>query len=190
MSWTTPTTVPLSAPRTVHRVVRGRPTARAARFVTTLVALVAALTVSLSGLLGASVAPAQATTDRWAAQEHAMVEDINATRRAEGLRPLAVDAELTELARGWSAHMDGYNRLFHHHDMGDHLTYRWARVAENIGTFRYGSDIDAAVEKLHRAFVNSSGHRKNILGDHNAVGVGIFVDDGVMWVTVDFAKKV
>jgi uncharacterized protein YkwD len=48
-----------------------------------------------------------------------------------------------------------------------------------------GVDLNA----LHSAFMNSSSHRGNILGDYNYVGVGVKTDAaGVYWVTVVFMK--
>jgi hypothetical protein len=37
--------------------------------------------------------------------------------------------------------------------------------------------------------MNSSGHRANILGDYNYVGVGVASDGDVLWVTVIFMRK-
>ena len=58
----------------------------------------------------------------------------------------------------------------------------WEKLGENVG--RGGS-----VSSLHTAFMNSSGHRANILGDYNKVGIGTGTSDGVLYVTVVFMKK-
>ncbi len=42
---------------------------------------------------------------------------------------------------------------------------------------------------LHDAFMASSGHKKNILGDYNYVGIGTGSKDGYLYVTVVFMKK-
>lgn len=117
-----------------------------------------------------------------------MTNAINSARRAAGLRSLALDTQLVGVARNWAGRMDQQNRMYHNPGMKTQIRLRWARIAENVGTYRYGSDVDAAVAKLHQAFMKSSGHRKNILGDHTVVGVGISVSNGTMWVTVNFAK--
>ncbi len=44
------------------------------------------------------------------------------------------------------------------------------------------------VEALHRGFMASAGHRRNILGDFDRVGVGVTDADGRLWVTVDFVR--
>jgi hypothetical protein len=59
----------------------------------------------------------------------------------------------------------------------------WSKVGENVG--RGGSP-----GSLHTAFMNSSGHAANILGDYNYVGVGTgSAADGTLFVTVVFMKK-
>ncbi len=77
------------------------------------------------------------------------------------------------------------------------IVKNWQRLAENVGVSTMRSacsmtDLEAsagkAVEGLHNAFVNSSGHYKNMVGDHNQVGIGVHIDATKMWVTVRFAK--
>jgi hypothetical protein len=59
----------------------------------------------------------------------------------------------------------------------------WERVGENVGRGQSPSS-------LHQAFMNSSGHAANILGDYNYVGVGTDTSsDGTLYVTVVFMKK-
>jgi len=59
----------------------------------------------------------------------------------------------------------------------------WEALAENVGA---GPSVDS----LHAAFMASSGHRRNILGDYNYVGIGVSQSDsGQLWVTVIFMRK-
>jgi hypothetical protein len=59
----------------------------------------------------------------------------------------------------------------------------WDKLGENVG--RGGS-----VSSLHQAFLDSPGHKANILGDYNYVGIGTDTsDNGVLYVTVVFMKK-
>jgi uncharacterized protein YkwD len=56
----------------------------------------------------------------------------------------------------------------------------WRILGENVGV---GSSVDG----LHRAFMNSSAHRKNILrGQYRKIGVGVVRGGGRTWVTVVF----
>jgi hypothetical protein len=58
----------------------------------------------------------------------------------------------------------------------------WDRMGENVGRGQTPSS-------LHQAFMDSSGHRANILGDYNYVGIGTGTKDGYLYVTVIFMKK-
>ena len=63
-----------------------------------------------------------------------------------------------------------------------YVTTAWQRIGENVG-------VGYSVSSLHDAFMNSSGHRANILGDFNRVGVGVVHEaSGRIWVTVVFIK--
>jgi hypothetical protein len=57
----------------------------------------------------------------------------------------------------------------------------WLGAGENIGV---GGDVQA----LHDGFMGSTGHRANILGDYNRVGVAVVASGTRMWVTFDFVK--
>jgi hypothetical protein len=62
------------------------------------------------------------------------------------------------------------------------VTNQWTRLGENVG---FGPDAPA----IFNAFMNSPGHRNNILGDYNRIGVGSVRDGaGLLWVAVVFVK--
>jgi hypothetical protein len=62
------------------------------------------------------------------------------------------------------------------------VTTQWTRIGENVG---YGTNSAS----LQNAFMNSTAHRNNILGDYNRVGIGAAYDSGgTLWVTLDFVK--
>jgi hypothetical protein len=58
----------------------------------------------------------------------------------------------------------------------------WDKMGENVGKGQTASS-------LHDAFMASSGHKQNILGDYNYVGIGTGSKDGYLYVTVVFMKK-
>jgi hypothetical protein len=77
--------------------------------------------------------------------------------------------------------MKSEDELFHNPNLGS-VTSGWSALAENVGV---GADVD----RLHEAFMDSDGHRKNILGDYNYVGVGVVTESDLkMWVTVVFMR--
>jgi uncharacterized protein YkwD len=143
------------------------------------------LTVAaLIGLAGAASAATHADA------EESFAAKINEVRAAAGLAPLAVDVQLTQVARAWSGVMAGEDTLYHNPHFAEQVTSDWTRVGENVGTsIKTGAGTAELVARLHDAFVASPPHHANILGDYSQVGVGVVVTDaGKMWVTVNFAK--
>ena len=57
----------------------------------------------------------------------------------------------------------------------------WQLIGENIG-FGY------SVQSLNDSLMASTGHRANIMGNYNRVGVGVVVQGTHLWVTFDFLK--
>jgi hypothetical protein len=141
-------------------------------------------------LLGALVVPPEPVlaAETRASAEMSFVDKLNAERRSRGLSALTVDVELTRVARDWSAKMREQNRLYHRPDLTQRVTSDWSRLGENVGRTSGGSESEL-VDRLHRTFMGSSGHRQNILGDFNHVGVGVRRGaDGTLWVTVNFMR--
>jgi hypothetical protein len=117
------------------------------------------------------------------ATEADFVAHINASRSAQGLAPLAVDSKLVGHARDHTAAMVAAGDIFHSSSaqLQSYGKPGWQKIGENVGK-------GGAVDSLHNAFMNSAGHRKNILGDYNYVGVGTDTSNGVLYVTVIFMK--
>jgi len=109
---------------------------------------------------------------------------INASRANAGLAPLAVKGSLTSYARSHTAGMMDAGKIYHSTSaqLGAAGGTGWDRMGENVGRGQTPSS-------LHEAFMNSSGHRANILGDFNYVGIGTGTKDGYLYVTVIFMKK-
>jgi hypothetical protein len=113
--------------------------------------------------------------------EGTLFSRINSSRSASGLAPLETYWDLTDDARAHSARMMDRGSIYHNPSLAS-VTGVWEKLGENVGA---GIDLNA----LHDAFMGSSGHRANILGDYNYVGVGVKTDSaGVSWVTVVFMK--
>ena len=133
--------------------------------------LACALSVSL--LAGT---PASAATTL----ELAFVTKINAERKLRGLRALPARAYLTNKAHDHSAAMARRGRLYHS-NLANICCYR--SVGENVG-------VGYTVSGIHRALMNSSGHRANILGRYwTGVGVGVVKSGGRLWVTQIFRQS-
>jgi len=116
------------------------------------------------------------------AEESNFVGLINQERANRGLATLGVYWDLVDDARIHSNVMKDADDLFHSSNLAG-VTTGWAALGENVG-------VGPAVGDLHTAFMNSAGHRDNILGDWDSMGVGVaHTDKGYMFVTVVFMKS-
>jgi uncharacterized protein YkwD len=128
--------------------------------------------------------------------ESELIALTNRARASAGLRALTVDPELTSVARWRSKDMidrdyfshdiPGYGRVF---DKLTEIGYCYKVAGENIGWNTYPDD--QATAAIQQMFMDSPGHRANILGsDWEVIGVGAYKGSGSkkMW-TVLFADK-
>jgi len=156
-------------PNISSQIVRG-----AARGLT---AVAAALALT-SGALVAGAAPASAAAT---SAEQVFTTKINQARAARGIPRLATRDHLVAVARDWARTMATRSRLYHNPRLTSEVS-NWRWVGENVG---YGPDALT----LHAAFMNSPGHRANILDrDYTEVGVGAVSVDGRVWVAQVFRR--
>ncbi len=144
-----------------------------------LFALIAALLVATpSASAGSAGTGASVATGA----ELQFVQQLNAERSARGLAPLIVDASMTVAARDWSDDMADGQILAHAPDITVGAPNGWRLVGENVGR-------GSSVGRLMDAFMNSPGHRANVLNTRfDRVGVGVATgDDGRMYTTHRFA---
>jgi uncharacterized protein YkwD len=154
-----------------------------ARKLAILVAATLALTMALSlVVITEATTPAAAGT---AEDEASFVTLINRSRADAGKASLAADSAAANVARAWSQQMANAGQISHNPSLAAEVstwvTTQWTRIGENVG-------VGYGVASLHDAFMASTGHRANILGDYNRVGVGVVQASGRMWVTVVFIK--
>jgi len=104
---------------------------------------------------------------------------VNRERAAAGLKPLAPDPELTEVARGHSADM--FARGYFAHDTPEGLD-PFARMREaHVRYVTAGENLALAptLQVAHSGLMNSPGHRANILHPQfGRLGIGI-MDGGI-----------
>ncbi|GGI05937.1 S-layer homology domain-containing protein [Egicoccus halophilus] len=137
-----------------------------------LVALVLA-----AGVLAPSAALAQDRPDL----AGRFVDSVNAERVKRGLPRLQVAGDLTQVARRHSVRMADQNRLHHNPNLSTDVR-NWQRLSENVGRGR-------SATSLHTAFMNSDGHRRNIVDDRvSQIGVGVEVRGNNVWVTKVFRR--
>jgi uncharacterized protein YkwD len=127
-----------------------------------------------------------------AALENRVLELANAERAQQDCPALRLDTRLRTAARGYSEEMFRYGAWNHIGHDGSDPGERMRRAgydtsggwAENIAK---GYPTPEAVMK---AWMNSTGHRKNILNcDLRALGVGVVRGDGRLYWTQDFGAR-
>jgi uncharacterized protein YkwD len=130
------------------------------------------------------------------ASERQLVALTNRSRASAGRRSLRIDGALTSIARWRSKDMSqrdyfshdipGYGNVFKRMDAKG---YCYEVAGENIGWNTYPDD--EATAAIHGMFMDSAGHRRNILErDWEVIGVGAYkgADGKKLW-TVLFADK-
>jgi uncharacterized protein YkwD len=128
----------------------------------------------------------------------AFVRATNADRREHGLKAMSTSRMLARLARSHSVAMARKSarryggrcdsRALWHNDISK-ASDHWVWLGQNVGCGSAGSNVAASVRRIQDAFMASTGHRRNILyRKANRFGVGTWIRDGVIWVTVNFEQ--
>jgi len=134
----------------------------------------------LSSAPGAAAAcPGQDDADAGAtAQERTMLCLVNQARDHRGLDPFAAPPSLARAAAHKSTDILRCDE-FSHEACGREFThwiersgYDGCRLGENIA---YGTGSFATPRSIFRGWMNSSGHRRNILGPYDDIGIGLQV---------------
>jgi len=116
--------------------------------------------------------------------EATMLLLVNNERVAAGLKPLAPDPELTEVARKHSADMFARGYFAHDTPEGRDPFDRMREAGVHFTTAGENLALAPSVRVAHTGLMNSPGHRANILHkDFGRVGIGI-MDGGVRGIMV------
>jgi uncharacterized protein YkwD len=129
--------------------------------------------------------------------ERAMLCLVNKARKGRGLDPLVAPASLARAADRKSADILRCDE-FSHEARGreftywiDRVGYRYCSAAENLA---YAGGGDATPRTIFRLWMNSAGHRRNILGGYRDIGIGLRigalsgVGDAHVW-TQEFGSR-
>jgi uncharacterized protein YkwD len=110
-----------------------------------------------------------------------MLQLLNQTRRSHGLPVFRLNRELSHTAWLHSKQMAYRNRLFHTYDLYSAVrAYRPSTWGENVG-------VAGWLKPLRKAWMQSSGHRANILkARFRRIGIGVVRARGQFWVTTIF----
>ena len=132
-----------------------------------------------------SVPPTCAASQRANAAARDFYDRLNAERAARGRPALAWDPALANYASAWSQNMAANG--FRHSNIGNMWGIgSYNVIGENIA-MGYGSGTTAGT--LHVAWMNSSGHRENMLSPQfDSVGIGVFCAAGRQHVGDDIVR--
>jgi uncharacterized protein YkwD len=112
---------------------------------------------------------------------------VNSTRAAYGLGPLGWNDQLGALAQSWSEHVAATGDFSHQNLgalLGNPAFAGFSGLAENIMSGTCGMSAGA----IHQAWMNSSQHRANILGNYSAIGIGVACNGGTVAAVEDFGR--
>jgi uncharacterized protein YkwD len=169
------TVAPNPSRETALDTAPARPARNARR---TVAAVLTALSLVVAALVtgAATAGPAGANS-----VEDTFTAKLNYARASRGIPRLATRSTLVNVARAQANRMASRNTLYHNPNLTTDVT-NWRYVGENVG---YGPDALT----VHVAFMNSPGHRANILDrDYTEVGIGAVVVDGRVWVAEVFRR--
>ena len=140
-----------------------------------------------------SVLPAgQARPFEQSAEETKVFELTNQERKGKDLPALVLNPALSKIARAHSENMARKGKMEHKLDGKDSVDrlrdagYKFMKAAENIAEAEKGAELPTII----KAWMESEGHRKNILSaEYTEFGVGIARDKvGTCYLTQVFAK--
>ena len=142
--------------------------------------------------------PAPSRSTSWDALRSALLDEVNATRGAHGVRPLADDPRLATAAIDFAAELARTRRLTHDSDTPGRRTLaerlaaagmtQWQLIGENLAMTAGGAEAMPA--QVVRLWLDSPGHRRNLLqADFTLSGIGVArTGDGHWYVTQVYAR--
>jgi hypothetical protein len=112
--------------------------------------------------------------------EQSLLDLMDRDRGTYGRHRYRVCADLRDIARNWSARMARDQTLSHN-------PHRSSQTQGSNGTAENVAYSSEGVRRVHSMFMNSSGHRGNILSSrYRDVGVGVERRGNMLWVTQVF----
>ena len=107
---------------------------------------------------------------------------VNQERAAKGLPALARNASIEAVAVNWANQMAASGTMQHNPNYSSQLPGGWTAVAENV------AQGQPTAAEMNADWMNSPGHRANILGDFTSIGIAFITVNGTTWGVQNFAK--
>ncbi|MBW3665370.1 MAG: cell wall-binding repeat-containing protein [Actinobacteria bacterium] len=135
------------------------------------------------GLIAGSELSAAIATEFLSAQEAELARLLNGERVSRGLPVLSHADALRTVARRHAQRMMIEGQIFHNERLREDVEAvfpAWASIGENVG-------VGPTIPSVHRAFMDSPGHRANILDpDWGWMGVGVVTGGSRLFMTENF----
>ncbi|SEA19295.1 Uncharacterized conserved protein YkwD, contains CAP (CSP/antigen 5/PR1) domain [Chitinophaga terrae (ex Kim and Jung 2007)] len=154
-----------------------------------LVLFMAIFTVFQASACSRATTPRDSSNSARGSLEEQILYYTNKFRQSKGLKPLQLDAAISAQARNHSKDMASGRTGFGHEGFEERVATisktkgRVAGAAENVA---YGT-LDA--EAVVNGWIKSPGHRKNMLGDYNLIGIGAADKGRITFFTQVFIKQ-
>lgn len=111
-----------------------------------------------------------------------ILNNTNAERVKAGFKPLTLSPGMSKISQTWTQKMAWDNNYAHNPSFAREMPRSLTGQAENIAAGYPTSEVV-------QAWMDSAGHRQNILGNYTHIGIGYWVDDsGQTWFTQNFAS--
>jgi Cysteine-rich secretory protein family len=140
-----------------------------------VVASLLAVVIAL-GLVAAQPSPAHA------GETDTIYSLVNDARWSQGSSGLVRNPAMDAIAANWAAALAQAGTLSHNPNYSSQIPGGWVSAGENVAQGYYGGAV------MHDGWMNSAGHRANILGDFTDIGIAYLEAGGTTWGVQVFAK--
>lgn len=134
------------------------------------------MVLAILGVIAGPIGPASA------GEPETIHSLVNQSRAASALPGLRRNGAMDQVALNWANQMAAAGSMTHNPNFSGQIPAGWTSAGENVA---YGQPAGAAV---HTAWMNSPGHKANILGDYTDIGIAFISAAGTTWSVEVFAK--
>lgn len=151
--------------------------------------LASLLTLVLISALGFSALSQQISAESEAEIVAEIATLVNNHRQSIGLGTLTVEPIISKISKEHSKNMAKNKVAFSHDGFED----RAKLIMKDFGGNSFAENIaygQLSAKEVTNGWLNSKGHKANIEGNYNYIGIGIYPNkDGVIYFTQIFVKK-
>jgi hypothetical protein len=140
------------------------------------------LALALATLFLAASAVVGVSTPATATPADSLYSLVNQERAANGLPALVRNASIEAVAVNWANQMAASGTMQHNPNYSSQIPGGWTAAGENV------AQGQPTAAQMNSDWMNSPGHRANILGDFTSIGIAFVTGNGTTWGVQNFAK--